>query len=160
VSKHLGDFGTPKPVADANTFGWFGTTMRVRPGVSLIMVDFIDMAAEIDEDDPKVKQFVVDMLKKIVVDDDWVQFWGLAKDNGQEIPDLLRLMNALTEAGVEADTSRPTQRRSGSSPGRRGTGRKSKANSSEQVSRQLVKRGRADLAEVIQMSAREEQATG
>lgn len=151
----FGELGVPH-ARDADTFGWFGNQMRVGPGFSeLRLIDFLDKAGEIDEEDEvAAMKALQSFLRSIVHPEDWPIFWAAALDNGQGIEDLMGVVRKLTE-GL---TNRPTRRRAGSSPGRRGTGANSKADSSSRVIRQLEREGRADLALVVQR-ARDQRAT-
>jgi hypothetical protein len=148
VGKHLGELGTPKRKGD--TFGWFGNTVRVGEGFSdLRLIDFLDEAGDIpDTDQLGQMKALKGFLHSIVHPDDWEIFWQACLGNGQGVEDLMVLVSKLTEF----KTARPTKRRSDSSDGRRATKGSSKRGSSSQVIRRLEKRGRPDLALIVQQA--------
>jgi hypothetical protein len=147
MGRHYGELGKPRK-RDEDTFGWFGNTIRVGSRVSeLALVDFLEQADHVeDTESPEGKrasmQLLRDFLHGLVHRDDWDVFWHAALDNGQTVQDLMDLLVTLTEGA----TGRPTRRRSASSAGRRGTGGKSKADSSLAVIRRLEREGRPDKA--------------
>jgi hypothetical protein len=155
MGRHLGDLGVAR--ARDDTFGWFGATIRVGESFSdLRLIGFLELAQTIDEADELASMKALrDFLHSIVHPEDWEVFWQGCMDNGQGVVDLITLVRRLTEATSDI----PSQRRSGSSTGRRKTKGSSKEDSSSRVIRRLEKRGRPDLAVVVEM-ARDERSTG
>lgn len=154
TGKHLGDFGERHESTD--TFGWFGATMRVGSMGDLVLIDFMQRlggieasGAEALEEDPALQGeaagALYEFFQAFVHEEDFTEFWRLARTNGQRVEDLMALFRALVEAG----TSRPTRRRSGSPGGRRSTGAKSTPSGSSTAARRLEAVGRPDLAMAI-----------
>lgn len=156
---HLGELGKPKDLTP-DTFGWFGHTIRVGPSfTNLRLIDFMDEAGAIDEEDMIAGMKAMrDFLHLLVDEEDWDTFWAASLDNGQTVEDLIELTQALTAR----EANRPTRRRSDSSAGRRKTGGKSKGDSSSPVTLRLARQGRPDLAIAAEMAqtAREARRVG
>lgn len=145
---HLGDFGQAREALDV-TFGWFGATLRVHPDLTgLEQIDLVEQAMDLDETDPHVMTVLKDQLRAVVHDDDFDEFWRLARENRQRPDDLLRFEQDL----FESLTGHPTGRQSGSSNGPTTTPPTSEDRSSalaDRVVARLEAEGRADLAEVV-----------
>jgi hypothetical protein len=100
----LGDFGTIKPKA-ADTFGWFGTEIRVNSKLTdLVLMDFAEYAQGLDENSPEVMRFMKDQMRLVIDPDDFDAFWQGALDNGQDSNDLMTVMKAV----IETKANRPT----------------------------------------------------
>jgi hypothetical protein len=155
MGRDLGELGTSHVRDD--TFTWFGHVVRVAPTFSdLRLLDFMEVAASIDEANAlQAMGAMRGFLHSIVHEDDFPTFWRACLDNGQGVKDLMELVNVLTADAAD----RPTQRRSGSSPGRRKTAARSKDTSSRKVIRLMEDRGRADLAQIVNLHD-DESATG
>jgi hypothetical protein len=115
----LGSFGTPhEPPQDqgeAQTFDYFGTEIKLERDFNQVqLVDLMESARTVDEDDPTAMVVVKDTLRVLVDQEDFSTFWNLAKRNRQTLADLAQLMNAL----MEVQTDRPTQQPSDSLAGR------------------------------------------
>ena len=145
---HLGELG--KARVNTDTFGWFGNTIRVGPSfTNLRLIGFMEIAATIeDADELSAMKAIRDFFHSLVHEEDWEVFWKASIDNGQTVEDLIELMQAPTES--EAD--RPTQRRTGSSAGRRKIAAKSKDGSSSPVTLRLAEQGRTDLALAVEQA--------
>jgi len=164
----LGELGKPK-IREVDTFTWFGpcsaacasdtapdgfahtwtagcAEIRIGDVSDLLLIDFLMRAQTIDEKDMvAAANATQEMFRQIVAETDFERWWSTALRNRQGVEDLLYLLNTL----VEGVTGYPTQRRPDSSPGRRGTGRKSRGGSSSpgmSVVRRLERQGRGDLA--------------
>jgi hypothetical protein len=149
----LGSFGEARE-EQSDTFEYFTVEMRVNPNLSeLDVLDFMETAFTVDQEDPKAVLVVKKFLRSLVHDDDFENFWQLARANRQRIEDI----QAVAKAIVEAVTARPTKRPSVSSRGRPATGRKSKAGSSARVLTRLE--GRPDLQLAV-VKAQEAQRAG
>lgn len=152
----LGELGVKK-VAAAESFGWFGEEMTIGNVSELVMLDFLDKAKEVDEQDRVAGlELIRGAFRTIVTPDCFDRFWTIALREKQGVEDLMALMEAV----IVGSTGLPIKRRSGSSAGRRDTKRKSKHVSSspgtrvvKPVSRKVMDRfersGRADLAIAI-----------
>lgn len=162
MSRHLGDFGTPREALDDVTFGWLGKDFRVHPDLTdLNLFEFMEQARTIDEsDERRAMELVTGQLSGLVHPDDWRAFLAHSIANRQHYQDLMQLMKGL----IEATSDRPTRRRSDSSGGRQKTKGKSKRGSSEQggpaerVQRRLERAGRPDLAAVVMLADDERRA--
>ena len=153
--RHLGDFSQPRKAYD-ETFGWFGRDFRVHPDLSdLTIIEFMDMAVNVDEDDEiRAMQLVLEQLQSLVHPDEWTDFLALSKANRQNVKDLMVLMQQLTEALGKDRGQQP----SGSDRGRSRGREKRKRSASGRVIKGLEAQGRPDLAAVVAM-ARDEQQT-
>jgi hypothetical protein len=154
--KHLGDLSSPR-AERTETFGWFGQTFNVHPNLSdLTIVEFMEMAVNIDEaDELRASQLVLEQLKMLVHPDQWDEFMRLSKANRQNVQDLMELMNKLTTALGKGRGKQP----SGSAIGRSRGREKPKRSASGRVIKHLENKGRPDLAAVVAM-ARDEQQSG
>ncbi len=109
----LGELGTPKPKV-ADSFGWFGTEVRVNPTLTdIVLMDFAEEASKIDEDSPEVLGFIKKQMRLVVHRDDFDAFWSTALENGQDSSDLMAVMTTI----VESTAKRPTQLPADSSAG-------------------------------------------
>jgi hypothetical protein len=151
----IGSFGDPAGEAEVEemTFDYFGEELRVHPDLTdAELVDWLEQAATVKEDDPKAGALVKDFLRACVHPEDFEKFWTLGKRHRQSVEDRMKVANAL----LEAVTDRPTERPSGSPPGRGRTGMSSTADFASaaarrradalEVKRRLEATGRADLA--------------
>jgi len=136
---NLGKFGEAREEL-TDTFEYFETEIRVNPNLSEVdILDFMETAFTVDQEDPKAILVVKEFLKSLVHPDDFNTFWETARAKRQRIEDIQNVAKSI----VEAVTSRPTQQPSGSVRGRRSTKAKSKAVSSSRVLTRLG--GRPDL---------------
>jgi len=116
----LGSFGTLHEVPtdqqdEAQTFDYFGTEIKLEQDFNQVeLVDLMESARTIDENDPTAMVIVKDTLRVLIDPDDFTTFWDLARRKRQTLEDLARLMQML----MEAQTDRPTQQPSDSSVGR------------------------------------------
>jgi hypothetical protein len=145
-------------------FRFYGESVRVHPALSdLAFIDFMDEAGqlEIPEDldaedmtpeqrtqilnaNTSVKRF----LRQVIHPEDFERFWVTARAHAATMADLM----VLAQTVVSGVAGRPTQSRSGSSPGREPTPLESGAGSSSAVVRRLESAGRPDLAVIVSMA--------
>ncbi len=161
---NIGNLGVPKP-AEPDTFGWFGTEIRVHPRLTdLLLMDFMEEAAGMEEDDPRVMGFVKAQTRLVIHPDDFDVFWRGALDNGQSSIDLLTVMKTI----VESQSQRPTLLPAGSSAGQPRTVTTSPVDSYSPATgdspltamdRQAIESmpGRPDLGAVVDEVARQRQ---
>lgn len=114
----LGDLGTPRDAVDPDTFGWFGSVVRVNPAMTdLDLADFLEVAGSLDIDDAAQALAAMGALKgflrSLIHPDDFAAFWAAAKANGQRFADLMTIGRRI----IEGVTDRPTGRPSGSTDG-------------------------------------------
>jgi hypothetical protein len=64
---------------------------------------------------------VKDSLQQLIHPEDWPTYWKLARENGQQIRDLMSDLKYITAKVVEAETGFPTRPPSGSAGGRETT---------------------------------------
>jgi hypothetical protein len=134
---HLGVL-SPEPAAqpaEADTFEWFGESIRTHPNVSeLPFLDLLEKAedGEIDENDPRTGVLVKGLFREYVHPDDFDRFWKLAREHGQGTDDLIVVVYRILELKAER---RPTKPSSGSRRGRTPTAAKSRGGSSRKGSR-------------------------
>jgi hypothetical protein len=103
----LGDFGTIKPKV-VDTFGWFGTEVRVNPALSdLVLMDFADEAKDLDENSPEALGFVKRQMRLVIDPQDFDAFWSAAIANRQDSVDLMTVMKRI----IESTAKRPTLHR-------------------------------------------------
>lgn len=102
----LGSLGTERPPVDLS-FDWFGTTIRCHPDLSdSAIVDFMDEAADIDEESPEAAKFTRRYLATIIHPDDFDTYWRIGREHRQRISDHLEVSKAVIEAvGKDAGTS-------------------------------------------------------
>jgi hypothetical protein len=142
AGSHLGDLSPETEEVDI-TFGWFGESIRVSPTLSeLELIDFTERAMKIDEDSPEAVVVVKDELRICVHENDFDEFWDLARRNRVGIEKLLLVMRQI----VEAVAGRPTGLPSDSSDGQQKTAASSREDSSSRVIRRLDEAGRPDLS--------------
>lgn len=146
----LGDFGQAHDLVDAS-FGYFGKEIRVNPEFSeLDVVDLMDAAKDMKEDDPRSAALVKDTMRSAVHPEDFDVFWSLAKSHRQDIDDLF----LMTEKIIEGIAENPTSQPSDSSGGRRKTKRKSKRGSYSRALTLLEDRPDLQEAVVLRREAR------
>lgn len=180
MAKSIGSLGRRREPIDLE-FDYFGTTIRVHPQASdTVELEFLDIGREIDLsllEDKSLEELdndqrwqvmakmgeairggyllVKDSLRQLIHPEDWPKYWELARENGQQIRDLMADLKYITSKVVEAETGFPTQPPFGSAGGRETTPPKSAAGSSSDADRALAAlRGRPDLQEFV--LAREE----
>lgn len=123
MTVHIGTFGTVRPKVDA-TFTYFGETIRVHPDASdLAYTEFLAVAKDIEinddgspinpADNQRAASLLDDTLKGCIHPDDLTLFMRLAKDNRQQVMDLL----ALSQGIIAAVSGFPTGQPSASSTG-------------------------------------------
>jgi hypothetical protein len=142
----LGSFGKPKAAAPERSFEFFEATVRVDPGFGEL--DFADLMAKartVDTEGPSGMGLLVDIVRNMVHEGDFEQFWKIARRERQTVTDLMEIVYAVVEAVAE----RPTEQPSDSSAGLQSAGPSSTADSSSQVIRRLEQSGRPDLALMV-----------
>lgn len=146
----IGSFGEDRELED-NTFDYFGVELRVNAlAGEQAYIDFLEVAGELDERDPKVAIGVKNFMREIVHPDDFDVFWSLSRTKRQDTGDLFKLAQKI----VEAVSGRPTEQSSGSPAGLHGTVPSSTAASYSQVRQELEAGGRPDLS-LIYLEAQE-----
>jgi hypothetical protein len=143
----LGTFGTKKPEAEGDTFGWFEHTLRINPSFGeLELADFLEAATVIDAENVSESMGVLKgSLRAAVHPDDFELFWSTAKRERQGLEDVMAVFMAL----VEAVADRPTERPSDSSDGPTSVADTSGDGSSSQVIRRLEVEGRPSIALMV-----------
>jgi hypothetical protein len=144
----LGEFGQIREQT-TDVFGYFTEDIRVNPDLSeLDVLDFMEAAAEIDEEDPAAVKILKNFLRSLLHADDFDRFWELSRTNRQSVADLMTVAKAI----VEAVAKRPTSVPSDSSVGRHRIAVTSQDRSFERVLERL--NGRSDL-QLIHVQAAE-----
>lgn len=140
----LGVVHDAEVVEEETTFDWFGTAVRlpVLEVSELELVDLMEMTTTTNDDDPSAIVVIKKMFRQVIHPDDFDLFWSLAKQNRQQIADLMPVYQVL----LEAATTRPTRQPSDSSPGRPATLEASPPISSSEV----VSPGRPDLVLLLE----------
>lgn len=130
-------------------FEWFGKTIRVDPDFSeLDLMEFMDSAGGLDEDDSAAIPALMRMLRACVHPGDWREFWSLARKNRQQMPDFLKMVYAVIEAATDRPTVRPADSTGG--PARIGISSTPASSSADDRAFELLK-DRGDLGAVILM---------
>jgi hypothetical protein len=165
MAKNLGDFGVAHDDMEELTFGYFGKTIRVNPqSGELVYLDFMAKAMEIDEEnESEGVKITMDFLKQQIHDEDWSDFWKLAKENRQTLNDLMTLSKVI----VEATAAFPTTPSPDSASTLPATNKKSKAVSSSRGNHRAIEsaelpvedaayaalEGRPDLQRAVQQAS-------
>jgi hypothetical protein len=184
MGKNIGRLGRQREPVDLE-FDYFGSTIRVHPQASdTVELEFLDVGRDMDLslledkslDDLDSDQkwavmaevgkairggylLVKDSLQQMIHPEDWPTYWKLARENGQQIRDLMADLKYISHVVVEAETGFPTPPPSGSAGGRETTPQKSAAGSSSDADRALVLlRGRPDLQEFVVLREENEKA--
>lgn len=191
MGRSIGQLGTRREPLDLD-FTYFGATIRVHPHASdRVELEFLDAGrdvdfdalsgsnlAELDEAEAAKKlstlsralvrahRLIKDSLREVVHPDDFDTYWRLARENGQQIVDLMADLKRITAAVVEAETGFPTTPPSASQPGPATTPAKSADGSSSEAAAALsdtdaalrLLRGRPDLQEFVVMAEEMTQA--
>jgi hypothetical protein len=146
----LGELGVEHEDVDI-TFRYFGDTIRVNPQLSeFVLVEFMDQAAGLDQDDPRAVTMTKEFVRALVHEDDFDVFWAIARKHRQNSQDL----QAMAVKIMEAVSGRPTGPPSGSANGRSATNGNSRADSSDPVLDRLAGRPDLQLAVVQARSVR------
>lgn len=142
----LGSFGTPREAEDV-TFEWFDKTIRVNPSFGeLDLADFMEMAGGVDETHvSEAMTLLKGSMRAVVHEDDFDEFWTIAKRERQDADDVMKVYLAV----VEMVTDRPTERASDSSDGPQPTATSSEDDSSSRVIARLVDEGRPSIAYMV-----------
>lgn len=140
----LGSFGTPDTgAAEEKTFDYFDVTLRVDPDiVDADMIDWVEEMGELDESDPRAGTAVKDLMRRVVLADDFDLFWSTAKRHKQSIDQRMTVIAQV----VAAISKHPTSRPSDSSGGPERTVLSSPADFALAAQRRLERDGRPDLA--------------
>jgi hypothetical protein len=149
----LGSFGEPLPADQAEAldldldFAWYGATVRVHPYASVLdLMEFMAVAGELDERDPRLVPPLVRLLKAYVHPEDYPEFWRLARAN-HATPDVFM---GIVQAVTEYVSERPTVRPAASTGGPRSTPETSTPGlSSQDLDAISALRGRPDLGEFV-----------
>jgi hypothetical protein len=136
---HLGELGVLHEDVDL-TFTYFGKLIRVNPLLSeFVMVEFMDQANQIDENDVRAMTMTKDFVRALVHEDDFEVFWLQARTHRQTQMDLQKIAKAIFESVV----GRPTGQPSGSVSGRPETSENSRDDSYDRA--MAAREGRPDL---------------
>lgn len=146
MTVHIGSFGTARPKVDA-TFDYFGTVIRVHPDASdLAYTEFLAIAKdiEVDEegqpvnaaDNQRAATLLDDTLRGQIHPDDLATFMRIAKENRQQVMDLM----ILSQQVVAAVSGFPTGQPSDSSTGRVSDQQRSPGGSSSRGTRRKDER--------------------
>lgn len=146
MTVHIGTFGTPRPQVDA-TFDYFGVTIRVNPDASdLAFAEFLAIAKDIETtedgtpvnpaDNQRAAALLDDTLRGQIHPDDFETFMRLAKENRQQVMDLMMLSQQI----IAAVSGFPTGQPSDSSSGRDGDTRRLPGGSSSRGTRRKEQR--------------------
>lgn len=118
----LGTFGTVRLVPEDQTFGWFGMDVRIAPDFGEItFIEWMDQYGDIEDGTGAALLALLSLLRGLVREDDFDEFWRLAKENRQTSADLTKLVWGV----VEAIADRPTERSEPSSLGPQASGAES-----------------------------------
>lgn len=99
---------------DVDSFPWFGAEIRVAASFGqLVWTDWVEEFGYIDPDHPSAITAVKELMRRMVAEDDFAEFWRLALQHRQTNRDLSGVMHAVLGAAA----GRPTQRPSDSSDG-------------------------------------------
>jgi hypothetical protein len=152
---HLGVL-SPEPPAEpveADTFEWFGDTIRTHPAVSeLPFLDLLEKAeeGEIDETDPRSGVMVKQLFRRYIHVEDFDRFWELATENGQGTDELIVVVYRILELKAERSPTKPS---SASSGGRKHTAARSRGGSSRKATKSRSTRARKPKEPVDQRQA-------
>jgi hypothetical protein len=151
----LGDFGSVRDVPERDTFGWFGTEVRLHPSFGeLVFTDWVEEHGNLEETDTRSLTATKTLMRRMIDPEDFDSFWALAVKHRQGSADLLKLLQAV----VESVTERPTQSPAVSSVGPVSTVPRSGDDLSSPVIARLEGQGRPDLALVHVQAAEARQA--
>lgn len=110
----LGEVGESEAEKVIASFSYFGTTIRVNPNLTeIVIMDFFEAAEKVGAKDPHAMVIVKEFARDVISPDDFDEFWALVKTRGVNSDSLMRLIWKVLE-GV---TARPTGRPSDSSDG-------------------------------------------
>jgi hypothetical protein len=154
IVAHLGEIGgDPNPDGRADSFTFGGEERRINPDFSeLDIIDFMEKAQQVDENDPKAVTMVKDLFRGLVHADDFDGFWAACKKTHQTAESMVKIYSDV----LAAMSDRPSKPPSDSSDGRRTTGTTSKEDSYLVVLDQLE--GRPDLQAVAVRHQEQRQA--
>lgn len=140
----LGGLGkTPAEPIEEDTFEWYGSTVRVgAEATDLALIDFVELAGDMDENDPQSGVFVKRFIRDMIHEDDFPAFWDLARKNRLGFQELAEVAHTI----IEQVTNRPTVQSSDSSAGLHAIALNSTAASYSEVRGELEAEGRWDLA--------------
>lgn len=143
---HLGSFGEQRDAVDF-TFDYFGVTLHAEPTLSdLDYVEFLSTAGAVDVNNLASLGLVKEFARVCIADDDFDEFWSLARKNRQQVEDVFAVLTAILEATVD----RPTGQPSDSADGPTSTAPKSEADDSSRAMKALT--GRPDLQLFVQQT--------
>jgi hypothetical protein len=126
------------------TFPWFGTPIRVNPGITdTALVDLIEESGEMDDKDPRAGIVLKAFIRTTIHPDDFDEFWRVGKAHNYTLVQFAETAARI----IEAVTGDPTQPPNDSSPGPSEIAGKSTAASYKRVREDLEGEGRPDLAE-------------
>lgn len=139
----LGSFGeeTTDPV-EVDTITYFDTELRINPELTdADMFDFMEMAGDLDEQDPRAALALKNLMRQVFADD-FDRFWSLAKQHRQSVDQRMTVVMKV----IEAVSARPTGRSTDSAGGPKTTAATSMVDFAAAAQRKLEEAGRPDLA--------------
>jgi hypothetical protein len=108
---------------ESDSFPWFGSMIRVSPSFGqLVWTDWVEEFGYIDPDHPSAITAVKELMRRMVDEGDFTEFWRLALEHRQTNRDLSAVLHAV----LGAQAGRPTSRPSDSSDGPGASGAESK----------------------------------
>ena len=160
MAASIGSLGVKRDAVDLE-FDYFGATIRVHPdatdlGVADLMSAFGDLDIDDEDGAREVMGGVAGFLRDNIHPDDRQKFWEIAKQNRQQLRDIIDVARAITEAVAEAASGFPTGQPSDSPPTTPSASRRSKGGTSSQA---RAERRRAS-AETSRARAVQQQAMG
>lgn len=165
----LGDLSGESHEQVLATFRYFGKRFRVNPELNEVMVmDLLEASGDMDADDPRQLPLVKGWVRDHIHEDDFEDLWELARANGQEMTDMLKLCNRVLQLVTDRPTSPPTDSSDGrpvtkpSSPaGASGTDIEKFRNVAEKYVDRFESEGRPDKAiqVMLALEAREASAS-
>ena len=147
---HLGSLGTPKGDTTV-TFDYFGTEITSTGVTDTEYLDFMEDVEGLASNDPRLQRFVKSFARICFGEEQFEEFWRVAKANKQNTDDIFDVLTKV----LEASAGRPTEQPSDSSDGQPSTEPKSTGSSSSLQARLA---GRPDL-ELLVFKAQEARAS-
>jgi hypothetical protein len=110
----LGDFGTERPAVE-DSFGWFGSEVRVHPDISdLTIIGLFAAMQELGEEDgEKMIEAMGGIAAALVHPDDLDEFLGVARSHRQTMEDIATLAMNVIAALAERPTLLPSDSSAG-----------------------------------------------
>jgi hypothetical protein len=126
---------------------YFGQDVRVTADQNLAeieLVEFLDKATTLDEEDPRAMALIRAFLRTLVHEDDWERFWGLVRQYRQGADDQMKFARHVVETATGHPFDVPSDSSGGPSPTEQSSG--VDYSLQERVQHRLEGEGRPDLA--------------